>query len=160
MKKIIITSIILAIWFTLVSCTNPFSSNNNADNRWFRWMWRWQIDWGRGRTDDIVRLKWRWWREWWQMNPRFQRFGSWARMWSWSFNERFSKLSEEDRNKLKESMDARRSWDTAKSDQIMSELKNKYPDVFSGSITFWSNRLRKENSNSWTTLNNSWTINK
>lgn len=140
MKKIILISV-LTTSIILVSCTNPFTSQSQ---RWTKWIWGAKNWWA---PNDIIRLKSRSWDKMWSGNlqrfwswserPNWQRSGSWSRIWSWSINSRFPQLTEEDRQKLTDSMEARRLWDTAKSDEIMKELEAKYPSVFSWSTMIW-----------------------
>lgn len=138
MKKYITLWIIATSLILLVSCTLPWQSGNQ-NQRWnysgMRW---WKMRWWED-ISDIVRLKDRkWWPRWEMMwSWRIERFGSgssWARMWSWIFMDRFSSLSQADKDLLRQSMEARRSWDKEKSEKIMNTLKTKYPDVFSGSM--------------------------
>ena len=139
MKKIFIWSVILTS-IILTSCTNPFASQTS---QW--WEWKWWRGWQ--KTDDIVRLKGHGWNKWWQ------RFWSWARSWSGSrmfgSGGLFSTLSEEDKQLLRDSMTARRSGDTAKADEIIKWLKEKYPLVFSWSVMMIWGRWNRGWSGSW-----------
>lgn len=58
-------------------------------------------------------------------NDRFE--GRRGRMWSWMFMN----LTWEDRKLFDEMMNARREWNTWKVDEIRSQLKQKYPNMFS-----------------------------
>ncbi len=123
MKKIFIIITLFILSTVLVSCNNSF---NRQSEKW-KWMWRW---WKQD-TSDIIRLNHRW------KDKMWQKFGSWSRMWSWNFMDRFPTLTSEDRQKLVEAMETKRSWDKTKSEEIMKDLKIKYPDVFSWSMMMW-----------------------
>ncbi|MDD2565730.1 MAG: hypothetical protein PHZ26_04135 [Candidatus Gracilibacteria bacterium] len=136
MKKIILISV-LTTSIILVSCTNPFTSQSQRGTK--------GIGGAKngGAPNDIIRLKSRSGDKMGSGNlqrfgsgserPNGQRSGSGSRIGSGSINSRFPQLTEEDRQKLTDSMEARRLGDTAKSDEIMKELEAKYPSVFSGS---------------------------
>ncbi len=125
MKKIVLT-IVLSTTFILTSCSTVSDKTQSE-----RWIWRWGMRkwWD---TSDIIRLKsWSWSK---------QRFGSWSRMGSGSLERRFSELNAEEILKLRESMEARRSWDTKKADEIMKKLSEKHPNIFSWSMFLWWER--------------------
>lgn len=132
MKKSFLSIVLISTILTIVSCSNPLSWQSKTS--WKNWVWRWAWrGWAWWIPSDIIRLKWRGWS--WALR---QWFGSWSRVWSWSIWDRFSALNEEDRTKLNTSMEARRSWDTTKADEIMKELSAKYPDVFSWWVLMWT----------------------
>ncbi|MDD2487227.1 MAG: hypothetical protein PHS92_02575 [Candidatus Gracilibacteria bacterium] len=130
MKKSFTLIVILLTSISLISCSNP-----SVQERGSRGIGRGGGT--EGNANGIIRLKGRG-----GPNGGGQRFGSGSRMGSGAYerfgsgslSDEFLKLSEENRKILKDAMDARRFGDDVKSEEILKGLKEKYPDVFSGTL--------------------------